>query len=126
MVERSRGVGSEGQRRRSTSRGASGAGELPGRAITAAHTFGQGFLSSPGNDALRGKLERGELYPAGLLEQLRVLLYRLLFCAAAEARGLLPVPAATEQVRAAYHGQPSFGRLIELSLGAGEPLRPSE
>lgn len=87
-------------------------------------TFANGFLRHPRNDALRGRLESGELTADGLYQQLLYLIYRLLFLMVAEERNLLELDGAGRQ-----HG-PSFYRrytsVARLRTLADTPLSAPE
>ena len=82
------------------------------RAIAA---LGAGFLSHPGNDALRAALRSGELQAHDYYRELLRLVYRLLFLFAAEDRGLLHDPRAGERERERYARFYSTERLRRLA-----------
>ncbi len=75
--------------------------------VTAAlKALGQGFLSAPGNEALRARLTTGELGKDAYFRQLLRLVYRCLFLLTIEERGLLHPegadPAAVRTYREGY------------------------
>ena len=58
--------------------------------------LGSGFLSAPANSALRERLRSGNLSTLDFYRQLLRLVYRLIFCFAAEDRGLLHDTSASQ------------------------------
>jgi len=87
---------------------------------TAIKTLGNGFLSHPRNDALREKVESGQLAPGSYYKQLLYLIYRVLFLMVAEDRGLLSTSSQRSQSSAAratdlYAAYFSFSRLRRLA-----------
>jgi len=78
--------------------------------------LGQGFIANPANGALRQALSEGALSGHGYFEQLLRVIYRLIFLFAAEDRGLLHPPGASEQARRVYVEGYSLGRLRERSM----------
>lgn len=82
-------------------------------------TLGTGFLQHPGNEALRQRLQRGDLDKDGYFQQLLRLIYRLIFLFTVEERGLLhsadDSPTA-QQARRAYAEGYALARLRERSL----------
>ena len=77
--------------------------------------FGRGFIENPSNSDLRDALQTGKLTRQAYYEELLRLVYRLIFLFAAEDRGLLHIPNATDTVRKAYRHGYSVGRLRERS-----------
>ncbi len=82
------------------------------RAIEA---FGTGFISHRRNDALRQRLESGDLSTQDFYRQLLRLVYRLLFLFVAEDRNLLHPPDASEQASALYNNHYSTQNLRDLA-----------
>lgn len=82
-------------------------------------TLGTGFLQHPGNEALRQRLQQGDLDKDGYFQQLLRLIYRLIFLFTVEERGLLhpadDAPAA-QQARLAYAEGYALARLRERAL----------
>ena len=78
--------------------------------------LGQGFIENPANGGLRRALSDGTLSGHAYFEQLLQLVYRLIFLFAAEDRGLLHRPHASEQVRRVYSEGYSLARLRERSM----------
>jgi hypothetical protein len=78
--------------------------------------LGQGFIENPANAALRQELSEGTLSGHAYFEQLLRVIYRLIFLFAAEDRGLLHRPHASEQVRRVYAEGYSVARLRERSM----------
>ncbi|MDI9526086.1 MAG: N-6 DNA methylase [Pseudomonadota bacterium] len=62
--------------------------------------LGEGFLSHPGNEALRKSLQQGELSSDSLFQQLLRMVYRFLFLFTVEERGILHPPDSTPQAEA--------------------------
>ncbi len=58
--------------------------------------LGSGFLTHPDNHGLKAKLQSGELTTQGYYQQVRRLVYRLLFLLVAEDREQLLLPAAAQ------------------------------
>ncbi|MFM7536549.1 MAG: hypothetical protein ACKO91_12265, partial [Acidimicrobiales bacterium] len=89
---------------------------------TAIAELGTGFVAHPDNRALRDALTTGTLSNQDLYRQLLRLVYRLLFLAAAEGRGLLidpdGDPAAATRYRS-YYSLERLRRLAEARRGAG-------
>lgn len=73
--------------------------------------LGNGFLANPRNDALRARLQSGELDPAGYMQQLLRLVYRLIFLLVAEERDLLHPEESNIVARDLYRDGYSLGRL---------------
>jgi N-6 DNA Methylase len=78
--------------------------------------LGQGFIENPANNALRQALIDGTLSGQAYFEQLLRAIYRLIFLFAAEDRGLLHLPGASEQSRKVYSEGYSLARLRERSM----------
>lgn len=81
----------------------------------AINVLGQGFLSHPANAELKKKLRSGDLSKDGYFQQLLRLIYRLLFLFAAEERGLLLDPKASDKVLETYYRFYSTARLRNLA-----------
>ncbi|MCS6899126.1 MAG: N-6 DNA methylase, partial [Polyangiaceae bacterium] len=64
--------------------------------------LGQGFLSHPANQALRGALQDGSLSTRDLFQQLLRLIYRMIFLLTIEERGLLHPEGVPEAARRLY------------------------
>lgn len=64
--------------------------------------LGQGFIENPANTLLRQALTNGALSGQVYFEQLLRIIYRLIFVFAAEDRGVLHLPGASEQARKIY------------------------
>ncbi|WP_251969029.1 Eco57I restriction-modification methylase domain-containing protein [Sphaerotilus microaerophilus] len=89
-------------------------------------TLGQGFIQNPANDALRVKLQTGDLTRDDYFAQLLRLVYRFIFLFTVEERGLVPATAqpgdddATAQARHAaaqlYAEGYAMARLRDLAL----------
>jgi hypothetical protein len=77
--------------------------------------LGRGFVRHPANDALRGRLRSGALDQQDLYRQVLRLVYRLLFLAVAEERGLLHAPGVDAGVRERYSRFYSFSRLRRVA-----------
>ena len=75
--------------------------------------LGRGFLENPLNSDLRDALQTGNLTRQAYYEELLRLVYRLIFLFAAEDRGLLHIPNATDTARKTYRHGYSVGRLRE-------------
>ena len=75
--------------------------------------LGRGFLQNPVNSDLRDALQTGKLTRQAYYEELLRLVYRLIFLFAAEDRGLLHIPNATDTARKPYRNGYSVGRLRE-------------
>ena len=75
--------------------------------------LGAGFLENPANDDLRDALITGKLTRQAYYEELLRLVYRLIFLFAAEDRGLLHTPNASDAARKAYRHGYAVGRLRE-------------
>ncbi|RJP44847.1 MAG: SAM-dependent DNA methyltransferase [Desulfobacteraceae bacterium] len=78
-------------------------------------SLGQGFLSHPGNTALKDRLRTGDLDKMEYFRQLLRLIYRLLFLFTAEDRGLLVHPGAGPDAVKRYLDYYSTARLRRLS-----------
>ena len=78
--------------------------------------LGQGFIDNTANGDLRQALTDGTLTGQGYFEQLLRVVYRLIFLFAAEDRGLLHPPGASEQARRVYAEGYSLARLRERSM----------
>ncbi|MCF8111810.1 MAG: N-6 DNA methylase [Desulfobacteraceae bacterium] len=81
--------------------------------------LGQGFLSHPGNSAIKARLRSGELDKDDYFRQLLRLIYRLLFLFAAEDRDLLLDQNASDKVRTRYARFYSTARLRTLAERTG-------
>lgn len=87
----------------------------------ALRSLGTGFLTHPANDALRRRLDGGELFAQGLFEQLLNLVYRFIFLATVEdrraesGRRLVFAPEAAEEAILRYEAGYSLTRLRELA-----------
>lgn len=77
--------------------------------------LGQGFLAHPGNAALRQALESGELTVQDYYRELLREVYRLIFLATAEDRGLLHRAEVPEAARERYARFFSLARLRRLA-----------
>ena len=77
--------------------------------------FGNGFLSHPGNDALRAAATAGDLQANDYYQQLLRLIYRLLFLMVIEERDLVFPPDAPKSKRDIHHKFYSVSRLRRLS-----------
>lgn len=75
--------------------------------------LGQGFLSEPGNDALRQQLAAGSLSPQGYFRELLRLVYRLIFLLTIEERGILHPGDSAAAAIATYREGYSLKRLRE-------------
>ena len=75
--------------------------------------LGAGFLENPANADLRDALQTGKLTRQAYYEELLRLVYRLIFLFAAEDRGLLHTPNASDAARKAYRHGYAVGRLRE-------------
>lgn len=81
----------------------------------ALRALGTGFLAHPSNAGLRQRLESGTLPTQGYFEQLLRLVYRFIFLATIEDRGLVFAPGTDESTRERYlHGY-SLQRLRHLA-----------
>ena len=78
--------------------------------------LGAGFLENPANGKLRDALQTGALTRQAYYEELLRLVYRLILLFAAEDRGLLHTPNASDIARAAYRDGYSVGRLRQRSI----------
>ena len=78
--------------------------------------LGQGFIEDPANGVLRQALSDGTLSGQAYFEQLLRVVYRLIFLFAAEDRGLLHPPGASELARRVYTQGYSLARLRERSM----------
>ena len=78
-------------------------------------TFGNGFLTHPANDTLRGHLASGRFTADDYYKSLLRLIYRLLFLMVIEERGLVFPASATQKQRDAYMRFYSVARLRTLS-----------
>ncbi len=95
--------------------GARALDELRSGVERAVVSLGQGFVSHPANSSLRAALASGALDGQGLYRQLLRLVYRLMFLAVAEERGLLHHPEASPEARSRYERYYSFRRLRRLA-----------
>ena len=77
--------------------------------------FANGFLSHPGNDALRAGAADGSLLAGDYYQQLLRLIYRLLFLMVIEERDLVFPPDAPKSQRDIYYKFYSVSRLRRLS-----------
>ena len=77
--------------------------------------FGNGFLSHPGNDALRAAADNGDLLAGDYYQQLLRLIYRLLFLMVIEERDLVFPAGAPRSQRDVHHKFYSISRLRRLS-----------
>ena len=68
----------------------------------ALENLGTGFISHKANQALRGRLQAGELQKQDYYRQLLRLVYRLIFLFVAEDRDLLHSPGASDEARSRY------------------------
>ena len=75
--------------------------------------LGSGFLEDSANGKLRQALHTGDVRRQAFYEELLRFVYRLIFLFAAEDRGLLHAPNATETARKAYERGYSVRRLRE-------------
>ena len=75
--------------------------------------LGCGFLEDPANADFRLALQNGDFTRQAYFEELLRLVYRLIFLFAAEDRGLLHNPGATNTARITYRQGYSVGRLRE-------------
>ena len=75
--------------------------------------LGAGFLENPANADLRDALQTGKLTRQAYYEELLRLVYRLIFLFAAEDRGLMHTPNASDAARKAYRHGYAVGRLRE-------------
>lgn len=82
----------------------------------ALRVLGDGFLRHPANQALRARLERGELSVEAYFQQLLRLIYRLIFLFTIEDRGLLHPPEADHEAVALYREGYALGRLRTRAL----------
>ena len=81
--------------------------------------LGTGFIEHPANEALRSRLQSGELTVNAYLQQLFRLIYRFLFLFTVEERGLLHIPDDSPEARRArdaYAAGYAFRRLRERAL----------
>ena len=81
--------------------------------------LGTGFIEHPANEALRSRLQSGELAVNDYLQQLFRLIYRFLFIFTVEERGLLHVPDDSPEARRArdaYAQGYAFRRLRDRAL----------
>jgi hypothetical protein len=78
--------------------------------------LGNGFLSHPENSELRDRLTSGQLALPDFFNELLRLVYRLIFLLAAEDRGLLHPPEATEAARKLYAVGYSLGSLRDRAI----------
>jgi hypothetical protein len=78
--------------------------------------LGQGFIENPSNGALRQALTEGAISGQAYFEELLRVVYRLIFLFAAEDRGLLHPPGASEQARKVYAEGYSVARLRDRSM----------
>jgi hypothetical protein len=81
--------------------------------------LGTGFIEHPANEALRSRLQSGDLTVNDYLQQLFRLIYRFLFLFTVEERGLLHVPDDSPEARRArdaYAQGYAFRRLRDRAL----------
>lgn len=78
--------------------------------------LGQGFVSHPDNQALRGALQTGALSTKDYQTELLRLIYRLIFLLTVEERGLLHPEGASDAAKALYAQGYSLRRLRERSV----------
>jgi hypothetical protein len=81
--------------------------------------LGTGFIEHPANEALRSRLQSGDLAVNDYLQQLFRLIYRFLFIFTVEERGLLHVPDDSpdaRRARDAYAQGYAFRRLRDRAL----------
>jgi len=78
--------------------------------------LGQGFIQNPANGALRQALTEGTFSKHAYFEEMLRIVYRLIFLFAAEDRGLLHPPGASELARRGYAEGYSLARLRERSM----------
>lgn len=84
--------------------------------------LGCGFLGHPANRELRSRLQAGELSSQEYYQQLRRLVYRLIFLCVAEDRDLLLLPGTSPHVRQRYLQYYSLHRLrIQAATLRGTP-----
>ncbi|WP_345797605.1 DNA methyltransferase [Castellaniella sp. MT123] len=81
----------------------------------ALRALGTGFLIHPSNAELRQRLEAGALSTQGYFEQLLRLVYRFIFLATIEDRGLVFAPGADESTRERYLSGYSLQRLRHMA-----------
>lgn len=81
----------------------------------ALRALGTGFLVHPSNAGLRQQLESGTLSTQGYFEQLLRLVYRFIFLATIEDRGLVFAPGTDESTRKRYLNGYSLQRLRHLA-----------
>ena len=81
-------------------------------AITA---LGSGFVAHAANQMLRSRLRNGELSTQAYYQQLRRLVYRLIFLFVAEDRDLLLLPTASPTARQRYAAYYSLRRVREMA-----------
>ncbi len=93
----------------------------PEGVIGAIETLGSGFLSHPGNGALRKKLGAGDLSASDYHRQLVRVVYRVLFLLIAEERDLLHPPGAEAGARTRYAADLSVGRRQDNSAAERDP-----
>ena len=79
--------------------------------------IGKGLLQ--GNPELRQKIDQNELTMQSLFEEMLRTIYRLIFLAVAEDRGLLHVPNTSRETRQLYRENYGFGFMRERSARHG-------
>jgi hypothetical protein len=99
----------------SSARGVRALEDLRAGVEKALEALGRGFVTHPANNALRGALADGALDAQDLYRQLMRIVYRLIFLAVAEERGLLHDPGASAEARSRYERYYSFRRLRRLA-----------
>jgi hypothetical protein len=77
--------------------------------------LGSGFLAHPANQALRAHLRDGELSTQAYYQQLRRLVYRLIFLFVAEERDLLLLPDTAPAMRKRYDAYYSLRRVRTMA-----------
>ena len=90
-------------------------GALRDGVAEAIQAMGRGFLAYPANTELRRRLQAGELAAQDFYQQLRRLVYRLIFLCVAEDRDLLLLPDAAAATRRRYLDFYSLHRLRSLA-----------
>ena len=99
----------------SSTRGVRALEDLRNGVEKALEALGRGFVTHPANSSLRSALADGGLDAQGLYRQLMRVVYRLIFLAVGEERGLLHDPGASQEARSRYERYYSFRRLRHLA-----------
>lgn len=99
----------------SSARGVRALEDLRAGVEKALEALGRGFVTHSANSALRSSFADGGLDAQGLYRQLMRVVYRLIFLAVAEERGLLHDPEASPEARSRYELYYSFRRLRRLA-----------